>query len=60
MKTVEVYCHVLTLVFVLFVCLNWSGRELGGHSMFCVSRLVFCVWPSMVLNQRQVSLVVSD
>ena len=33
-------CHVLTLVFVLFVCLNWSGRELGGHSMFCVYRLV--------------------
>ena len=28
--------------------------------MFCVSRLFFCVWPSMVLNQRQVSLVVSD
>ena len=45
-------------------CVNclfcWSGRELGGHSMFCVSRLFFCVRTSMVLNQRQVSLVVSD
>ena len=44
----------------VIVCFSWSGRELGGHSMFCVSRLVFCVRPSMVLNQRQVSLVVSD
>ena len=29
---------------------------LGGHSMFCVSTF----WPGMVLNQGQLSIVVSD
>ena len=41
------------------VALVWSGRELGGLSMFRFLCCV-CVWPGMVLNQRQVSLVVSD
>ena len=45
---------------MLFLCFSWPGRELGGYSMFCVSRLGFCVWPDMVLNQKQVLVVVSD
>uniref|UniRef100_A0AAZ3SGW3 Perforin-1-like n=1 Tax=Oncorhynchus tshawytscha TaxID=74940 RepID=A0AAZ3SGW3_ONCTS len=35
-------------------CEKYKPFRLGGHSMFCVSRLVFCVRPSMVLNKRQV------
>ena len=41
--------------------LVWSGCDLGGHSMFCF--LGFCAsmfWPGMVLNQGQLSIVVSD
>jgi hypothetical protein len=39
----------------------WSGRELGGLSMFFFSMIWdFCVWPGMVLNQRQLSIVVPD
>ena len=38
-----------------------SGCDLGGYSMFFIS--MFCVsvfWPDMVLNQGQLSIVVSD
>ena len=45
--------------FIYVFVLVWSGRELGGLSMFRFLCCV-CVWPGMVLNQRQVSLVVSD
>lgn len=45
---------------ILFFVLVWSGRELGWAVYVCFSMLVFCVRPSMVLNQRQVSFVVSD
>ena len=41
--------------------LVWSGCDLGGHSMFLF--LCFCIslfWPGMVLNQGQLSFVVSD
>ena len=44
---------------VLFFVLVWSGRELGW-AVCLVFYVGFCVRPSMVLNQRQVSLVVSD
>ena len=37
--------------------LVWSGRELGWA--FYVF-LFLCVWPGVVLNQRQLSIVVSD
>jgi hypothetical protein len=53
--------HVLTLVAFLCLYLVWSGCELGGHSMFFIS--MFCVsmcWLGMVLNQGQLSIVVSD
>ena len=40
--------------------LVWSGRELGWIVYVLFSMLYFCVWPGMVLNQRQVSIVVSD
>ena len=46
--------------FIYVSVLVWSGRELGGLSMLVFSMLCLCVWPGMVLNQRQVSLVVSD
>ena len=39
----------------------WSGCDLGGHSMFyflCFGISLF--WPGMVLNQGQLSIVVSD
>ena len=37
------------------------GVSWGGHSMFCVLCFLFlCVWPGVVLNQRQLSIVVSD
>ena len=44
-----------------YVYLVWSGCDLGGHSMFwflglCISMF----WPGMVLNQGQLSIVVSD
>ena len=53
-----IYCHVLTLVPLFVFVFVWSGRELGGavyvrFSMICY----FCVWPGMVLNQRQLSLI---
>ena len=41
--------------------LVWSGGDLCGHSMFFF--LCFCsslFWPGMVLNQGQLSIVVSD
>ena len=52
-------CHVLTFLFYVFV-LGWSRRELGWGVYVLFSMLYFLrVWPSMVLNQRQVSFVVS-
>ena len=50
-----------------FISLFWFGQGVswGGHSMFftlcfvlCV--VFLCVWPSMVPNQRQLSIVVSE
>ena len=32
----------------------------GGHSMFCSMFVFLCVWPGMIPNQRQLSIVVSD
>jgi hypothetical protein len=46
----------LYYVFVLV----WSGRELGWVVYVIFSLLYFCVWPGMVLNQRQLSIIVSD
>ena len=46
-------CYVSILV--------WSGCDFGGHSMFFF--LCFCIslfWPGMVLNQGQLSIVVSE
>ena len=46
-----------------FLCLYfWFGQGVswGGHSMFLFYVLYFCVWPGMVPNQRQLSIVVSD
>ena len=43
--------------------LFWFGQGVswGGHSMFCVLCFLFlCGWPGMVLNQGQLSIVVSD
>jgi hypothetical protein len=43
--------------------LFWFGQGMswGGHSMFCVLCFLFLyVWPGMVLNQGQLSIVVSD
>ena len=38
-----------------------QGVSWGGHSMFCVSMIFyFYVLPGMVLNQGQLSIVVSD
>jgi hypothetical protein len=37
--------------------LVWSGCDLGGHSMFMF--LFICVWPGTVLNQGELSIVVS-
>ena len=54
-------CHALTLESLLCLYLVWSGCDLGGHSMFCF--LCFCIsmcWPGLVLNQGQLSIVVSD
>ena len=47
-----------SFVFSLFWCL--LGRELDGHSMLCVWFVYFYVWPDMVLDQRQVLVIVSD
>ena len=44
----------------MYYCV-WSGCDLGVHSMFFF--LCFCIslfWPGMVLNQGQLSIVVSD
>ena len=41
--------------------LVWSGCDLGGHSMFMFLCFLFlCVRPGMVLNQGQLSIVVSN
>jgi hypothetical protein len=41
--------------------LVWSGCDLGGHSMFMFLCFLFlCAWSGMVLNQGQLSIVVSD
>ena len=39
-----------------------QGVSWGGHSMFLfyVCVIVICVWPGMVPNQRQLSIIVSD
>ena len=46
-----------------FMSLFWFGQGVswGGHSMLCVLSFLFlCVWPGVLLNQRQLSIVVSD
>ena len=60
----KVRCSVLSRsdhrVFYVSI-LVWSGCDLCGHSMFLF--LCFCIslfWPGMVLNQGQLSIVVSD
>ena len=41
--------------------LVWSGCDLGGHSMSFISMIcVSMCWPGVVLNQGQLSIVVSD
>ena len=55
-------CHALTLE-ILFMSLFWFGEGVswGGQSMFCVLCFLFlCGSPGMVLNQGQLSIVVSD
>ena len=44
----------------MFLCFVWSGCDLSGHSMLDVLFVCFYVWPDMVLNQRQVLVIVSD
>ena len=54
-------CHTLTVELIMSLFWVWSGCDLGGHSMFYF--LSFCIslfWPGMVLNQGQLSIVVSD
>jgi hypothetical protein len=46
--------------FVMFLVYVGQGVSWGGHSMRCSSFGFLCVWPGMVLNQRQLSIVVSD
>ena len=46
-----------------FLCLVlvWSGCDLGRHSMSFISMIcVNMCWPGIVLNQGQLSIVVSD
>jgi hypothetical protein len=50
-----------------FMSLFWFGQSVswGGHSMlfilcFILCVVFLCVWPGMVPNQRQLSIVVSD
>ena len=55
------HCHVLTLVPFLCLCVRLVRAWVGVGSLCPFFYVVFlCVWPSMVLNQRQVSFVVSD
>ena len=54
-------CHVLTLVLLLCLCFSMVRAGVGwvvyvSFSIICY----FCVWPGMVLNQRQLSIVVPD
>ena len=44
----------------MFLCFGWSGCNLSGHSMLDVLFVSFYVWPDMVLNHRQVLVIVSD
>ena len=46
--------------FVLSFVLVWAGRELGELSVSFSMIFYFCVGPGMVLNQRQLSIVVPD
>ena len=53
-------CHALE---ILFMSLFWFGQGVswGGHTIFCVLCFLFlCGWLGMVLNQGQLSIVVSD
>jgi hypothetical protein len=54
-------CHILTLVLLLCLCFSMVRVCVGwvvyvSFSMICY----FCVWPGMVLNHRQLSIVVPD
>ena len=55
------YCHVLTLVpFVCFYFMlvrAWVGV---GILCFLLVFIFLCVWPGMVRNQKQLSIVVPD
>jgi hypothetical protein len=53
-------CHVLTLVPLFCLCFSMVRAWVGVGSLCLFFYVGFCVWPSMVLNQRKVSLVVSD
>ena len=55
-----VFCHVLTLVPLFCLCFSVVRVWVGVGSLCVFFYVGFCVRPSMVLNQRQVSLVVSD
>ena len=44
----------------MFLCFDWSGCDLSGHSMLDVMFGYFYGWPDMVLNQRQVLVIVFD
>ena len=54
-------CHVLTLVILLCLCFSMVRAWVGWvvYVSFSMIRF-FCVWPGMVLNQRQLSIVVPD
>ena len=49
-------CHALAIERLLFSILGRPGCDYGGHSSFFISMF----WPGMVLNQGQLSIVVSD
>ena len=53
-------CHVLTLAPLFCLCFSMVRVWVGVGSLCLFYYVVFCVWPGMVLNQRQVLLVVSD
>ena len=54
-------CHVLTLVPLWCLCFSMVRAWVGWEVYVLLSMIwYFCVWPGMVLNQRQLSIVVPD
>jgi hypothetical protein len=53
---INCYCHILTLVPLFYLCFSMVKAWFGVGSLCLFFYVVLCVWPGMVLNQRQVSL----